>query len=175
MNQKTALVIVDLQQGMFTLPDPLYRGDQLLRTLSDLVERARQSGTPVVYLQHDGSEGHPLAPSTPGWPIHPAVAPNENDIVVRKQHCDAFCETRLETTLKELQVTRLVVAGLQTEYCVDTTCRRAFSLGYQVVLVGDGHSTCDTESLKASAVIAHHNQVLGEVFATVQAAHEITF
>jgi nicotinamidase-related amidase len=64
---------------------------------------------------------------------------------------------------------------MQTEYCVDTTCRRAYSLGYDIVLVEDGHSTWDTEHLAASQVIAHHNATLGGWFATLRVASDIAF
>jgi nicotinamidase-related amidase len=69
----------------------------------------------------------------------------------------------------------LVVAGIQTEYCVDTTCRRAYSLGYDVTLVQDGHSTWDTPDLCAPQIIAHHNRTLGGWFVTPQAAEAIAF
>lgn len=72
-------------------------------------------------------------------------------------------------------VRKLVITGLQTAYCVDTTCRRAYSLGYETVLVSDGHSTLDSDILKASQIIAHHNEVLGSQFATVLSASEVTF
>jgi len=67
---------------------------------------------------------------------------------------------------------RLVICGLQSEYCVDTTTRRAFSLGYDITLVADGHSTC-AGSLTAAQKIAHHNEVLGGWFARVVPASQV--
>ena len=69
----------------------------------------------------------------------------------------------------------LIIAGIQTEYCVDTTCRRGCSLGYEVTLVEDAHSTWDTEHLTASQIIDHHNQVLSGWFVTLEAARRIKF
>jgi nicotinamidase-related amidase len=77
-------------------------------------------------------------------------------------------------------VTNLVVAGGMTEYCVDTTCRRATSLGYDVTLAGDAHLTRDNGVLTAANIIAHHNFVLddfgaGDHVITVKPADEIIF
>jgi len=67
-----------------------------------------------------------------------------------------------------------------TEYCVDTTCRRAISLGYDVTLVSDAHTTVDNKLLTAAQIIAHHNALLdgfdaGARAITVQPAGEVTF
>ena len=175
MENDVALLIIDVQMGMFADNDPVYRGDQLLATIGDLIASARAAGTPVVYVQHSGGENHPLNPDAPGWPIHPAIAPAEDELVVHKCHPDSFQETNLQHELEARGIKRLIVAGIQTEYCVDTTCRRAFSLGYDVTLVQDAHSTWNTEYLHASQIAAHHNQVLGNWFVTLKEARAIEF
>jgi nicotinamidase-related amidase len=69
---------------------------------------------------------------------------------------NSFHRTDLQKLLYERGVERLVICGLQTEYCVDTTLRQALSLGYRVVLASDAHSTVDGV-LMAAQIIAHHN------------------
>jgi nicotinamidase-related amidase len=171
----TALLIIDVQMGMFEESDPVNRGDELLATIGNLIAGARTAGIPVIHIQHSGGENHPLHPDAPGWPIHPAVAPAEGELIVHKLHPDSFQGTDLQLELETRGIKRLIVAGIQTEYCVDTTCRRAYSLGYDVTLVQDGHSTWDTEHLKASQIVAHHNQVLGGWFVTLKEADAIKF
>ena len=175
MQDRTALLIIDVQLGMFQDDAPVHNGEQLLSTIGDLIARARAAAIPVIYIQHRGGEGHLLEPGTPGWPIHPAVAPLEGELVVHKAYPDSFRETSLQEELGARGIGHLIVAGIQTEYCVDTTCRRASSLGYQVTLVEDAHSTWDTEHLSASQIIDHHNQVLGGWFVTLEAARGIKF
>jgi len=89
------------------------------------------------------------------------------------RHPDAFQATNLQRELESKGIKRLIVTGVQTEYCVDTTCRRAYSLGYDVTLVKDAHSTWDTDHLSAPQIIAHHNHVLGGWFAELKEANEI--
>src|SRR5687768_6130055 len=128
MSNKTALQVIDVQQGMFDEAYTLYRSDELLETLQQLLDRAHAAHMPVIYIQHCGTEeGHPLAPTAPGWPIHHAIAPRSDEIVITKQHPDSFQDTSLQSQLEALGVKELIVAGLQTEFCVDTTCRRAYS------------------------------------------------
>lgn len=175
MENKTALLIVDVQLGMFDDSAPVYNGDVLLTTIADLISEARMVVIPIIHVQHNGGKDHLLRPDGLGWPIHPAIEPTNNELVIHKHHPDSFQETNLQHGLEVQGIRHLIVAGIQTEYCIDTTCRRAYSLGYEVTLLQDAHSTWDTEHLKASQIIAHHNQVLGSWFVTLETANEIQF
>jgi nicotinamidase-related amidase len=175
MTQGTALLIIDVQLGMYEESDPVYRGEELLHTIGALIAKARADNAPVIYVQHSEAKGYPLHPEAPGWPIHPAIAPQEGDAVVHKRYPDSFQETDLQRELEAREIKHLVIAGIQTEYCVDTTCRRAFSLGYDVTLVQDGHSTWDSRDLQAAQIIAHHNTVLGGWFVKLKPASAIEF
>ena len=85
-----------------------------------------------------------------------------------------FLGTGLDARLRALGIGRLVIAGMQTEFCVDTTTRAAFAHGYKVVLASDAHSTFDSPALKAADIVAHHNTVLRS-FATIAPSAEIRF
>jgi len=174
VTENAALLVIDMQMGMFEESDPAYRGEELLETIGSLIAKARVTGIPVIYVQHSGSEGHPLNPKAPGWPIHPTIAPTEGELVIHKHHPDSFQETDLQRELETRDIKHLIITGIQTEYCVDTTCRRAYSLGYDVTLIQDGHSTWDSKDLRAPQIIAHHNRVLGW-FAKLQAASTVEF
>src|SRR6185436_17449359 len=130
---------------------------------------------PVIYIQHNGGPGHPLEPGSAGWPIHPAIAPAAGELVIGKTTPDSFHETTLQRELEAHGVVKLVVAGIQTELCVDTTCRRAASLGYQTTLARDAHSTWDSRTLSAPQIIAHHNDTLKGWFVTPAPSSEIAF
>lgn len=76
--------------------------------------------------------------------------------------------------MKKRGIEHVFITGIQTEVCVDTTCRRAFSMGYKVTLVTDTHSTWSSEEITAQQIINHHNSVL-RWFADVFPSREIIF
>ena len=172
MSSDTALVIIDVQMGMFDEDEPVHNSEQLLQTLSGLIDKARQASVPVVYVQHNDSQ---FVEGSPAWPIHPSIAPLAGELVVQKRTPDSFHETNLRDELEEMGVKKLVVGGIQTEYCVDTTSRRAFSLGYDVTLVENGHSTWDNKHITAEQVIAHHNNTLDGWAVTLKPAEAVQF
>lgn len=158
---RKALLIIDVQVGLVELIPAEIQASVLPR-IGTLVEKARASGMPVIYIQHDGPKGHVLEPGTRGWDIHPSLEPAADEPVIRKRESDSFFETMLQEELKKRGITHLIIAGGMTEYCVDTTCRRATSLGYDVTLARDAHLTRDNGVLGAANIIAHHNLVLDD-------------
>jgi nicotinamidase-related amidase len=164
-----ALLIIDVQNGVLRDPangdrqpivDAAY--DAMASRLQRLQRAAREAGAPVIVVQHDGGPGHRLAPASEGWRNREEIVPLAGEPLVRKKSCDAFFETDLAVRLAERGVTRLVIGGCMTQFCVDTTCRRAVSLGYDVTLVADGHMTADMGGLTFEQIIAHHNAVLDD-------------
>jgi nicotinamidase-related amidase len=174
MDNRTALLVIDAQVNMFAPESPVYASEKLLKTLGSLIAQARSANIPIVYVQNNGGPDDPDHPGTPGWLIHPALAPSEGDAVIQKGTPDAFYHTSLQEELLRRRIKQVVLIGMQTEYCIDTTCRHAFALDYQVTLVKDGHSTYDTKRLPAVDVIAHHNAIL-TAFATVVEADALDF
>jgi nicotinamidase-related amidase len=175
MGDRTVLLIVDMQVGNFDESAPVYEGDALLSNTKALIVQAREAGVPVIYIQHCGPEGAIDELGEPGWEIHPAIYPVERETIIQKCHPDAFQDTELQNELELGDTKKLVITGIQTEYCVDTTCRRAYSLGYEVVLVQDGHGTWDSNHLSAQQIIAHHNETLGGWFAELKETNQIRF
>lgn len=177
MKRDAALLIIDVQVGIIE-GFHAYRGHEVLEQINALRTKAGASNTPVIYIQHDGTEGDPLEVGSDGWQLHPAIKPREEDLIIRKRASDSFFETTLQRELEARGVKHLVVTGCMTEYCVDTTVRRAVSSGYDVSLVSDAHTTIDNKLLTAAQIIAHHNALLdgfdaGSNAVTVKAADEV--
>ncbi|QUG42368.1 cysteine hydrolase [Psychrobacillus sp. INOP01] len=169
---KEALLVIDVQNGMFQEGDEVFKGDRLLQNINDLLIRARSMEIAIFYVQHNESVGKPLERGTSGWEIHSSISPNNEDTVIQKTTPDSFFNTSLDEELKKQGIEHLIIVGIQTEVCVDTTCRRAFSMGYKVTLVSDTHSTWDSNELTAEQIINHHNSVL-RWFADVYPSKEI--
>ncbi len=173
----TALLVIDVQRSFFDgdrIP-PVFDSERVLARIGDVVRRARATGLPVVYVQHAGGSGHLLEQGSEGWQIHPDVKPQKGDVIIAKITPDSFGMTGLKEKLDSLGTESLIVVGNQTEFCVDTTCRSARSLGYNVTLLKDGHSTWDNEHLKAQQIIDHHNLVLGRHFVSLDETTRIDF
>ncbi|MGV2486286.1 UNVERIFIED_CONTAM: cysteine hydrolase, partial [Bacillus mycoides] len=158
---KKALIVIDVQVGMYTAGMPVHNGEKFLETLQNLIEECRSNSIPIIYVQHNGPKNHPLEKGTAGWQVHAAIAPQDGDSIVEKTTLDSFHKTNLNELLQEKGIEHVIISGMQTEYCVDTTTRRAFSEGYKVTLVSDAHSTFDTDVLRAEDIVKHHNVVFG--------------
>jgi len=152
-------VIIDVQVGLVRLMPPEVQ-DRVLSKIAILLKQARASGIPVFFIQHDGPEGHTIEAETAAWALHPSILPLDGERVLRKKASDSFFETSLAEELQTGKISHLIIAGAMTEYCVDTTCRRAVTLGYDVTLAADAHLTRDTPDLTAAQIIAHHNLLL---------------
>ena len=168
---KTALLIIDAQNEMFDQSNPVYQSEQLLENLQSLIKKARSAYVPVIYVQHNDPG---LVKGTDFWKIHQSITPEEGDVVVQKWTPDSFHETELLESLKNKGVQNLVIAGNQTEYCVDATTRSASKLGFDVTLAKDAHGTWDSEEMSAEQIINHHNGVLSN-FATLLETNDIEF
>ncbi|WP_144569681.1 cysteine hydrolase family protein [Bacillus pseudomycoides] len=171
---KKALLVIDVQKGMFQEGNVVHKGDRLLQNLNELLAKARSKEIPIFYIQHNAPVGKPLEYGTNGWKIHPEITPTKKDVIIQKSTPDSFFNTSLEDELKKQGIEHLFITGIQTEACVDTTCRRAFSMGYKVTLVSDTHSTWDSEEITAKQIINHHNGVL-RWFADVYSSIDIKF
>jgi nicotinamidase-related amidase len=164
----TALIIIDMQVGLLEDENyPIFNKELLISNINALISKARNANVPIIFVRHTEGSGSPLEINQPGWQISSELDITGNDIIIDKYTPDCFHQTTLMDILKKQNISKLVIAGLQTEYCIDTTCRRSFTLGFDTVLISDAHSTCDSPLLSAEKIINHHNQVLSNVFVTL--------
>jgi nicotinamidase-related amidase len=170
----SALLVIDVQMIMFE-PVPVYQASLVLENIKSLIAYYRCHHLPIIFIQHDGTVEQPFGVGKPGWMLHKDIFTMGDEILIHKHFPDAFQKTDLDTILKQLDINDLVIVGMQTEYCIDTTCRSAFSLGYNVTLVEDAHSTMDDvqNQISAKQKINHHNNVLGSCFADVQSTQQM--
>jgi nicotinamidase-related amidase len=159
---KSALLIIDVQRDLCEGRDGAFEADLVIGRINVLSQRARRSGAPVIFVQHEGKNGY-LEFGTEGWKLPPSLISQEGDLFVRKTTPDSFHRTNLEALLKEQGVGEIVVCGMHTEFCVDTSTRRALALGFPVVLVADAHTTQGNVYLTPSQVIQHHNATLTNI------------
>jgi len=94
--KKVALLIIDVQQGLFEKSTPIYKADALLKNIGTLVDRAHRAGAPVFYVQH--SDKRFLVKGSDRWQLHPRLHPLDTDHIIHKQHGNASEDTKRDTT-----------------------------------------------------------------------------
>ena len=157
-----AILIIDVQQVLCSGEQAAYDVERVINRINLVSRRARAAGALVVVIQHE-TRGGEMDYGTENWKLSPALETHASDVRLRKTATDSFHRTELHELLQSRGITSLVICGLQSEFCVDTTARRAMALGYPVVLVSDGHSTVDNGILSAAQISAHHNKTLASI------------
>jgi nicotinamidase-related amidase len=146
-----ALLLVDVQRNMLEGANPVPNADRMREVLHFLLTAARTAGAAVVHVQNNGGSDDPDAPGTPGWEL--MFPPQGPELVVEKTQGDAFHETELAMRLEARGIDDVVIAGMQSEFCIRDTARGALAEGFGVTLVGNGHATYG-DSLESAWQIA---------------------
>ncbi|WP_145525836.1 hydrolase [Yersinia vastinensis] len=156
----TALVLIDLQQGILPFAKGPYSAEQVITTNARLANKFRELGAPVVFVRVGWSDSfaealkqpvdQPSPPPAGGlpeswWTFPEALAVTEHDIKVIKHQWGAFYGTDLDLQLRRRGIKTIVLAGIATNIGVESTARDAWERGYELVIAEDGCSTASTE------------------------------
>ena len=151
MSTSSALMIIDVQRDV--VPRAL-NVEQVVSNINSLIGKARESGTPVIWVQHSDDY---LIKNTDGWEFVPELKPAPGDLRIYKTRANSFTDTDLSETLEALGTKHLIITGAQTDFCVNATSNAAVELGFDVTLVSDAHTTEDTSLSTAAELIAEKN------------------
>jgi len=168
MEKQKCLLVIDVQNGVFTMKRTVYQADDLVANLKRAIQWARNEGIPVIYVQHENNTF--LKRDTGDWEIADAIAPREGDIHVYKKKPNAFEGTNLKEILDREGIWELIVGGLISNGCVQATCEGAVELGYRVTLLKDGHSTMYKHP---ETVIRDVEEALGEKGVEIRTVGEV--
>ncbi len=141
--KKTVLLVVDVQKAI--MENHPYNEKEVLSNIRRLINEARETGMEVIYVRHDGGVGDEFEYGTPGWELESTIIPRDGEMIFDKKYNSAFKATRLNEYLREKEIETILLVGMQTEYCIDTTCKVAFEYGYKVVIPESTTTTCDNE------------------------------
>lgn len=167
---QTALLVIDVQQGLFEKSTPIYQAEQLLANINTLIHAARQANVPVIFVQHDNEKS--LVKGSPAWRLHPQIQPLAGEPIIHKRNGNAFIETNLLEELGRLLVRTLVITGLVSHGCVKATCLGALEAGYATILVGDAHSNYSKDAKK---IIQKWNSALRDAGAVLLTTDQVDF
>jgi len=175
-----ALLIVDIQNDYF--PDgkmELCGALEAAQSARRVLDAFRAKALPVVHVRHVSTRPGAtfFLPGTPGSEIHELVAPAKGEHLVVKHFPNSFRDTGLDELLRGLGSSQLVVCGMMTHMCIDTSVRAAFDLGYETTLVSDACATRDLKlgpkTIAASEVQASFLAALSQAFCKLQSSAEL--
>lgn len=184
-HRKTALLVIDVQGEYFDPDGPAYvpAGADVLPNILGLVDRFRAAHLPVVFVQHahrpDGSdvgrmgdfagpdEGESFVAGTPRVELLAELGVGESDIVVRKCRYNSFHGTDLDSILRTLGVRAVVISGLMTSFCCETTARDAHARDYEVLFISDANAGPDLQRVDGTPL--PHADVLQNTMAALAA------
>jgi|CZKI01.1.fsa_nt_gi nicotinamidase-related amidase len=171
----TALLVIDVQRSAFdgVFFPPIDRPEDLVSNARLLVDAAHHSGTPVIFVQHCEGVGQPFEVGMPHWEFHDKLTQIAGDLIIRKYASSAFEKTDLNAKLRALGVRDLVVCGLQSEHCVTNTSKSALTLGYNVRVASDGHSTWPSKGQTSKAIVEGVNSELQSLGAVLESTARI--
>ncbi|MEZ0089793.1 isochorismatase family protein [Streptacidiphilus sp. EB129] len=166
----TALLVIDAQRNMLQLDAPIPAATTVTQALDALLARARAAGATVVFIRNNGGEDDPDRPGTEGWEL--VHQPGAGEHVVDKSRQNSFAGTALGELLPP--GTALVLAGMQSEYCVRATALAALSRGHRVTLAAGAHGTYPGEQSAETTAQAVELE-LSAAGATIAPVEEIAF
>ncbi|MCR8643402.1 cysteine hydrolase [Paenibacillus sp. N1-5-1-14] len=166
----TALLLVDIQNDYFPGGrNELVNTDQVLAHAQEALLQFRERNLPIVHVQcilldRDATF---FLPDTDGIHIHEGISPQSDEKVIIKHTPGSFFQTQLQEHLESMNVTRLVVGGMMSHICIDSTVRAACRLGYEVIVLGDACTTRDLE-WNDKVIPAHtvHDAFMGSLHGT---------
>jgi nicotinamidase-related amidase len=169
--ENMALLVIDIQA--FYFPEgfvPLVEPEAASRQTAKLMECFRTAGRPVIHIQHLPKAVDEPDPTgiEPQYRIHAEVLPKPGELVIGKHHANSFRDTELLATLREMGVKKLVIAGMQTQMCVEAAVRAAADYGFDVTVV---HDACATRDLSFDGTTVPAAQVHAAALAAMNGSY----
>ncbi|MGO0077415.1 cysteine hydrolase family protein [Streptococcus suis] len=165
---KSALLVIDIQNLL--VEEKTHAIEERLALWQDSLVQARQAGLEVIHVRHYDQE---LVKGTADWEIHSTVAPLASEKIFDKTFNSAFKETGLHAYLQEQGIGKLIIMGMATNFCIDTTIKVAYELGYKVAVLQDGTTTGYSGKLDAKDLIDHYQNIWSWNFAQVDRLENI--
>ena len=169
-SSNAALLVVDVQRGLFRRPSAVHNEEALINNIVKLISDAHETKVQVIHVQHFNKALHGTGLAS--IKMHPSIELAENDIVLYKEQTSAFKNTTLTEELEKRNLNKVIVVGLVTQGCIKSTCLEGKELGYDIVLVADGHSNYNQN---AEEIINQWNEKLRKANITVLNTRDIHF
>jgi nicotinamidase-related amidase len=170
----TALLVIDIQDSFKISPErwALRNNPKFEEKVTELIATFREAAAPIVFVLHnDGDPG--FRPGDPEVRLMDFLDYRQSDPLITKNTRNAFTSTDLDSRLKALNVRKVVVCGMTTEQCCETTTRVAADLGYDADFVTEATATFPIGALSADAIVERTEAVLNKRFARVANVNDV--
>ncbi len=158
------LIVMDMQKAL--MDDELYNLNGLLENIPKLIETARKNRVEVIYVQHDAGPGTGFSVGDEAFEITDEVAPAAGEKVFVKTSSSCFTNKDFTAYLESAKDNTLMIVGLQTNFCLDSTVKSAFERGYDVILPEGTNSTFDNPYMTGETTYNYYmNEVWPDLFA----------
>ena len=154
------LLVVDMQKGI--VDDELYAFDTFMDRTVQLVKAARQNHVEVVFVQHDAGQGSGLSAGDEAFELVDEMRPEPGEKVFVKTINSCFGNPKFREYMEQQEDKRLMVIGLQTNYCIDATVKSAFERGFQVIIPEGTNSTFENAYMSAETTVRYYNEDVWE-------------
>ena len=158
---KTAFIIIDVQN---ILVETGFETEKLLEKIAYLQDQARSKNIEIIYVQH---VENPEAQTSEDWQLSALLNRKPDEKVFQKRYNSMFKETGLKEYLDQQGIEQLVLCGMQTEYCVDTSVKVGFEYGYKLVIPEGAVTTFDGEDIPAETLNEFYENIWEGRFADV--------
>ncbi len=154
----TALLVVDVQE-LITVKT-LYNFTVFRDSLKKLISESRKNNVEVIYVRHDDGAGKPLSKGTDGFDVAREFVPQAGEKIFDKTVNSPFRDSRLLEYLRSKGVKKLIVTGLQTDYCIDATVKCGFEHGFEVIIPENCNSTFDNDFMTSEQTYRYYNEFM---------------
>lgn len=161
-----ALIVIDMQTAL--VEEHPYNEAVVIQNIKNLLQACRARKIPVIYVQHDGGAGDELEHGSGGWKIYEKFMPLPDEKIFEKQYNSAFRNTGLHEYLQKIHAKNIILCGMQTEYCLDASCKVAFEYGYNVTVPQATTTTFDNTFASGKALSEYYeNKIWNNRYARV--------
>lgn len=155
---KTVLLVIDAQELITN--ERLYAFDEYIENVRQLIAESRKNGIEVIYVRHDDGVGQPLSKGNNGFDVCREFAPEAGERIFDKSVNSPFRDSGLLEYLRQKGVKRLIVTGLQTDYCIDATVKCGFEHGFEMIVPEYCNSTFDNDFMTAEQTNRYYNEFI---------------
>ena len=159
------LLVIDMQKGI--VDEDLYAYDTFMDRTVRLIDAARKNNVEVIFVQHDAGKGSGLSVGDEAFGIIDRIRPMQDEKVFVKTINSCFGNKDFKQYMKSREDKRLMIVGLQTNYCIDATVKSAFERGYEVIIPEGTNSTFDNDYMTGKTAVRYYNEDVWEGLADV--------